>query len=161
MDNDLKFTIIWELGHFPKSTESHLDRSIDFIRGLTFWSRTYSESPQNFRSYDILHDHVVSVLKFWEYFKDNCQNGCRTVYNHSFYGKKCHFCYRNTCAYRISNNPGNNFMKFDLKCTILYFKMDKTIRIFFNLYRKFVLINVENWCVCFNRVYIKRNITGL
>ena len=60
-DNDLKFTIIWELAYLPKSTESHLDRSIDFISDLTFWNRTYSESPQNFRSYDILHDHVASL----------------------------------------------------------------------------------------------------
>ena len=59
--NDFKFTITWELAHLPKSTKSHLDRSIDFISGLTCWSRTYSESTQNFRSYDILHDHVVSL----------------------------------------------------------------------------------------------------
>ena len=61
VDNDLKFTIIWELAYLPKSTESHLDQSIDFISSLTFWSRTYSESPQNFRSYDILQDLVASV----------------------------------------------------------------------------------------------------
>ena len=63
-DNDLKFTNIWELAHLPKSTESHLDRSANFISGLTFWYRTYSESPQNFRSYDISHDYLVLVLKF-------------------------------------------------------------------------------------------------
>ena len=45
----------------PKSTESHLYRPVDFISCLTFWSRTYSESLQNFRSYDILHYHVASV----------------------------------------------------------------------------------------------------
>ena len=61
VDNDLKFTIIWELAYLPKSTESHLDRSIDFISDLTFWNRTYSKSPQNLRSYDILHDHVTSL----------------------------------------------------------------------------------------------------
>ena len=33
--NDLKFTITWELAHLPKSTESHLDQSTDFISGLT------------------------------------------------------------------------------------------------------------------------------
>ena len=66
VDNDLKFTNIWELAHFLKSTESHLDRAVDFISGLTFWSSTYSESPQNFRSYDILHVYVVSILKFGE-----------------------------------------------------------------------------------------------
>ena len=31
MDNDLKFTIIWELAYLPKSTESQLNRSVDFI----------------------------------------------------------------------------------------------------------------------------------
>ena len=61
VDNDLKFTIIWELAYLPKSTESHLDRSIDFISDLTFWNRTYSKSPQNLSSYDILHDHVASL----------------------------------------------------------------------------------------------------
>ena len=48
VDNDLKFTNTWELANFPKSTESHLDRLVDFISGLTFWNRTYSESLQNF-----------------------------------------------------------------------------------------------------------------
>ena len=80
MDNDLKFTNIWELAHFPKFTESHLDWDVDFISGLTFWNRTYSESPQNFRWYDILHDYVASVLKFWEYFIENSWNAWRTVY---------------------------------------------------------------------------------
>ena len=36
VDNDLKFTIIWELAYLPKSTESHLDESVDFISGLIF-----------------------------------------------------------------------------------------------------------------------------
>ena len=48
VDNDLKFTNTWELANFPKSTESHLDGLVDFISGLTFVSRTYSESLQNF-----------------------------------------------------------------------------------------------------------------
>ena len=61
VDNDFKFTITWELAHFPKSTESHLDQSVDFISGLLFSNCTYSESPQNFRSYDTLNDHVVSL----------------------------------------------------------------------------------------------------
>ena len=61
VDNDLKFTITWELAHLPKSTESHLDQSVDFISGLIFWNCTYSKSPQNFRSYDTLNDHVVSL----------------------------------------------------------------------------------------------------
>ena len=61
VDNDLKFTIIWELAYLPKSTESYLDRSIDFISDLIIWNRTYSESPQNFGSYDKFHDHVASL----------------------------------------------------------------------------------------------------
>ena len=63
---DLKFTNTWELAHFPKSTESHLDRSVDFISRLTILNRIYSESPQNFRSYDKLHVYVVLELKYKE-----------------------------------------------------------------------------------------------
>ena len=33
MDNDLKFTIIWELAYLPKSTEPQLNRCVDFISG--------------------------------------------------------------------------------------------------------------------------------
>ena len=36
VDNDFQFTITWELAHLPKSTESHLDQSVDFISSLTF-----------------------------------------------------------------------------------------------------------------------------
>ena len=61
VDNDFKFTITWELAHLPKSTESHLDQSVDFISSLIFLNCTYSESPQNFRSYDTLNDHVASL----------------------------------------------------------------------------------------------------
>ena len=61
VDNDLKFTNIWELAHLPKSTKPQLPQSVDFIMDLTFWNRTYSKSPQNFRSYDILRDHVASL----------------------------------------------------------------------------------------------------
>ena len=60
-DNDFKFTITWELAHLPKSTESHLDQSVDFIRGLNFWMRTYSESPQNFPSIVVLHIFLASL----------------------------------------------------------------------------------------------------
>ena len=64
VDIDLIFTNTWELAYLPKSTESHLDRSVNFIRCLTIKSRTYSESPQNFRLYDISHDHVATIAKF-------------------------------------------------------------------------------------------------
>ena len=36
VDIDLKFTYTWELAHLPKSTESHLDQSVDFISCLNF-----------------------------------------------------------------------------------------------------------------------------
>ena len=39
-------------------------------------------------------------------------------------------------VFRISNTPGTKFIKFGLKCPILHFEMDKTIkfeRIFFSL----------------------------
>ena len=61
VDNDFKFTITWELAHLPKSTESHLDQSVDFISGLNFWSRTYFESPQNFPSIAVLHIFLASL----------------------------------------------------------------------------------------------------
>ena len=61
VDNDLKFTITWKLLILWVSAKSHLDKSTDFISDLTFWNRTYSKSPQNLRSYDILHDHVASL----------------------------------------------------------------------------------------------------
>ena len=63
VDIDLIFTNTWELAHLPKSTESHLDQSVDFITSLASKSRTYSEIPQNFRSYDISQDHVASITK--------------------------------------------------------------------------------------------------
>ena len=35
-DTDLKFASTWELALLSKSTESHLNKAVDFIRGLTF-----------------------------------------------------------------------------------------------------------------------------
>ena len=35
-DIDLKFASTWELALLSKSTESHLNKAVDFIRGLTF-----------------------------------------------------------------------------------------------------------------------------
>ena len=35
-DNGLKFTSTWESAHLPKSTESHLNKAVDFFRGLAF-----------------------------------------------------------------------------------------------------------------------------
>ena len=60
MDNVLKFPNTWELINSLKSPEFHLNRPVDFFSNLVFWNRTYFESPQNFRSYDILHVYVVS-----------------------------------------------------------------------------------------------------
>ena len=59
--NGLKFTNFWELTNLSKSAEFHLNKRVYFIRGPTFWTRTYSESWQNFRSFDILHYHVASL----------------------------------------------------------------------------------------------------
>ena len=59
-DIDLKFPSTWELAILSKATASHLNKAVDFIRSLSFWSRTYSESPQNTLSYDILHVYVLS-----------------------------------------------------------------------------------------------------
>ena len=73
VDNDLKFTNTWELAHLPKSTKSHFYRPADFISDLTFWKRTYSESPQNSRSYDILHVYVVSILAE-DFYKNQVYN---------------------------------------------------------------------------------------
>ena len=50
------------------STGLHLKRSVDFFSGLIIWNRTYSKSPQNLRSYDILHDHIALETKPWQYF---------------------------------------------------------------------------------------------
>ena len=60
-ENGLKFTNFWELTNLSKSAEFHFNKFVDFIRGPTFLSCTYSESWQNFRSYDILHYHVGSL----------------------------------------------------------------------------------------------------
>ena len=60
-ENGQKFTNSWELMNLSKSAEFHFYKCADFIRGLTFWTHTYSENWQNFRSYDILHDHVGSL----------------------------------------------------------------------------------------------------
>ena len=61
-ENYFKFTNTWEFSNSLKSAEFHVNRPVLFIRNLAFWSLTYSESPQNFRSYDILHDYVASIL---------------------------------------------------------------------------------------------------
>ena len=60
-DNCLKFIDSWELTNLSKSAEFHINKCVDFISGPTFWTRTYSKSWQNFRSYDILHYHVASL----------------------------------------------------------------------------------------------------
>ena len=36
VENTLKYTNTRELAHLPKSTESHLDRSVDFISSPAF-----------------------------------------------------------------------------------------------------------------------------
>ena len=44
MDNDLKFTLIWELAFLPKSTEPQLNQTVDFISSRSFLTHTNSES---------------------------------------------------------------------------------------------------------------------
>ena len=59
-ENSLKFTNSWELMNLSKSAEFHLNTCADFISDPTFWTRTYSESWQNFRYIAVLHINVVS-----------------------------------------------------------------------------------------------------
>ena len=61
VDNDIHFTIIWELSHLSKSTELHLNQSVDFVSQRSFFTCTNSESWQNFRSIDVLHVFIVSL----------------------------------------------------------------------------------------------------
>ena len=59
MDNDLKFTIIWELTNLPKSTELHLNQYVDFISQRRFFTCTNSESRQNSHSIAVLHVFIA------------------------------------------------------------------------------------------------------
>ena len=60
LDNELKFTNIWELTHLPKSAEPHINQAVDFISDHSFIIFTNLKSSQNFRSYDILHVYLAS-----------------------------------------------------------------------------------------------------
>ena len=61
MDNDLKFTIIWELAYLPKSTESQLNRSVDFISNRSFKKFNNYESWQNSRFIAVLCAFLVFI----------------------------------------------------------------------------------------------------
>ena len=61
MDNNLKFTIIWELADLPKSTEPQLNRTVDFISSRSFLTHTNPESWQNSRSIAVLHVYTASL----------------------------------------------------------------------------------------------------
>ena len=61
VDNDLDITIIWELTHLPKSTELHLNQSLDFISQRSLLNRTNPESWQNFRSIAVLQVYIASL----------------------------------------------------------------------------------------------------
>ena len=61
MDNDLKFTIIWELTNLPKSTKLHLIQFVDFISQRSFFTCTNSESWQNSCSIAVLHVFIASL----------------------------------------------------------------------------------------------------
>ena len=53
-----KLKLVWARA---KSTQSLLDRPIDFWGRGNFLTQTYSESSQNSRLIDVLHDHVAST----------------------------------------------------------------------------------------------------
>ena len=61
VDNDVHFTIIWELTHLSKYTELHLNQSVDFISQRSFFTCTNSESWQNFCSIAVLHVFLASL----------------------------------------------------------------------------------------------------
>ena len=61
VDNDVHFTIIWELTHLSKSTELHLNQSLDFISQRSLLTRTNPESWQNFRSIAVFHIFLFSL----------------------------------------------------------------------------------------------------
>ena len=61
VDNDLDITIIWELTHLPKSTELHLNQSLDFINRRSLLTRTNPESWQNFSSIAVLRVYIASL----------------------------------------------------------------------------------------------------
>ena len=63
---------------------------------------------------------------------------------------KKHYFYNRSRVFHIANTPGTKFVKFGLKCSILHFKMNKTLNsnvyffhlsVFLNPYRKFMLNN--------------------
>ena len=61
VDNDVKFTITRKLPFLPKSSELQLNKSVDFISDLSFFTCTHAKSYWNFRSIAILHVSVASV----------------------------------------------------------------------------------------------------
>ena len=44
MDNNLKFTIFWELAYLSKSAEPQLNQTLDFISDHSFLTHTNPES---------------------------------------------------------------------------------------------------------------------
>ena len=61
MDNDLKFTIIWELAYLPKSTKLQLNQIVDFISSRSFKIHTNPESWQNSRSIAVSNIYTASL----------------------------------------------------------------------------------------------------
>ena len=59
VDNDLTFTITWELTHLSKSTKLHFNQSVDFISRRSFFTSKNSESWQNLRSLAVLHVYIA------------------------------------------------------------------------------------------------------
>ena len=51
--NSLEFTSLSLGGREQNGTRSHINKAVDFISSVASQNFTYSESPQNLRSYDI------------------------------------------------------------------------------------------------------------
>ena len=59
VNNDLKFTITWDLAHFWVSAKPHLYQSVHFILGHSFLTCINYESLVNFHSIAVLQVSVV------------------------------------------------------------------------------------------------------
>ena len=79
-DNVIEFTCTKEWAHLPKPPKSRLIRSVDFIRGQTFWNCTNSKSLQNSLYIFILHISVTLSWTDFELKNQMLQLGFDTLY---------------------------------------------------------------------------------
>ena len=68
-----------------KYAKFHLNRSVVFLSGLTFWNCTDYKNPQNSCSIAVLHVTVARVIKFWFYFKHFLDYCLHTVLAYSLF----------------------------------------------------------------------------